>query len=210
MRQLYDCTILLKLSYLVSLFVVGVALEIKAQTPSDSLYTRRHEAGKKESPWVFAGNVSFQIKPLLINASPLLGYKFTDNLVTGLGPTYIYNKEGLVSPLVSSKPSSSKPGPMHVYGGRVFVARRLYKPLFLQAETEALNYPYFDDREDKRRDWVVNPLAGLSLNMNTGGKSFFQITVLYNFNYNKNEFNKQLYNSPWVFRLGAGLGGGKK
>ncbi|MDJ1505748.1 hypothetical protein [Xanthocytophaga agilis] len=69
------------------------------------------------------------------------------------------------------------------------------KPLFLQAETEALNYPYFDDREDKRRNWVVNPLAGLSLNINTEGKSFFQITVLYNFNYN-NEFNKQLYNSP--------------
>ncbi|MDJ1498592.1 hypothetical protein QNI19_37000 [Cytophagaceae bacterium DM2B3-1] len=204
MRQLYDYTISLKLSYLVLLITVGVALEIKAQTPSDSLYTRRHEAGKKESPWVFAGNVSFQIKPLLINASPLLGYKFTDNLVAGLGPTYIYNKEGLVSPVVNSKP-----GPMHVYGGRVFVARRLYKPLFLQAETEALNYPYFDGREEKRRDWVVNPLAGVSLNMNTGGKSFFQITVLYNFNYN-NEFNKQLYNSPWVFRLGAGLGGGKK
>ncbi|MDJ1484195.1 hypothetical protein QNI16_27095 [Cytophagaceae bacterium YF14B1] len=198
-------------TYLFGLLVLMSVLVQKsfAQSASDSLYTPRKEKSQKKksknSPWVFAGNVSFQIKPLLINASPLLGYKFTDNLVAGLGPTYIYNKEGLVSPV-----ATSKPGPMHVYGGRVFVARRLYKPLFLQAETEALNYPYFDDREDKRRDWVVNPLAGLSLNMNTGGKSFFQITVLYNFNYNNNDFNKQLYNSPWVFRLGAGLSGGKK
>ncbi|MDJ1486360.1 hypothetical protein QNI16_38125 [Cytophagaceae bacterium YF14B1] len=27
---------------------------------------------------------------------------------------------------------------------------------------------------------------------------------------NNNDFNQQLYNSPWVFRLGTGLGGGKK
>ncbi|MDJ1485548.1 hypothetical protein QNI16_33975 [Cytophagaceae bacterium YF14B1] len=72
-----------------------------------------------------------------------MGYNFTDNLIADLGPNYIYNKEGLASPVVSSKP-----GPMHVYGGRVSVTRRLYKPLFLQAETEALNYPYSDDREE--------------------------------------------------------------
>ncbi|MDJ1505202.1 hypothetical protein [Xanthocytophaga agilis] len=203
-------------TYLFGLLILMSVLVQKsfAQSASDSLYTPRKEKPQKKksknSPWVFAGNVSFQIKPLLINASPLLGYKFTDNLVAGLGPTYIYNNEGLVSPAVTSKPSSSKPGPMHVYGGRVFVARRLYKPLFLQAETEALNYPYYDDREDKKRDWVVNPLAGISLNMNMGGKSFFQITVLYNFTYNNNAFNKQLYNSPWIFRLGAGLGGKTK
>jgi hypothetical protein len=101
---------------------------------------------------------------------------------------------------------------MHVYGARAFVARRVYKQLFLQAETEALNYPYLiaASGEQTSRQWVVNPLAGLSFNLALGGKSFFQLTVLYNFNYYNDPFNRQLYNSPWIFRLGAGIGNGKK
>ena len=182
------------------------------QQPSQNKPSRN-----KPSRWQLAGNVSLQPKPFFINASPLAGYRFNEHWIAGLGPTYTYHKEGLFSAAAPSKGL-----PMHVYGGRVFLARRLYKPLFAQVETEALNYPYFTSAatpsppapaaggERKARQWVVNPMAGLCYNLALGGKSFFQLTVLYNFNYYNDPFNRQLYNSPWIFRLGAGVGNGKK
>jgi hypothetical protein len=129
-----------------------------------------------------------------------------------MGPSYLYNKQGLVRSGTSGGTSGGTGKPMHVYGARAFVARRLYKQLFLQGETEALNYPYLiaASGEQTARQWVVNPLAGLSYNLALGGKSFFQLTVLYNFNYYNDPFNRQLYNSPWIFRLGAGIGNNKK
>jgi len=178
------------------------------QDHTDQVGENEKKAGSsQDSPWLFSGNMSLGFDPFFINAAPLVGYRFTPHLIGGGGPTYIYHREGLSSPTSSV---GSKGEPMHVYGGRIFVARRLYKQLFVQAETEALNYPYLTVGEQKQRDWVVNPLAGLSYNLSLGGKSFFGITVLYNFNYYNNRFNQQLYNSPLIFRLGAGIGNSQK
>lgn len=143
---------------------------------------------------MLTGNLGVQPRPFRVNAAPLVGLRFGRHTVAGLGPTYIYARDGLGG--------HSQPGPVHVYGGRVFASRRLSGQVFAQAEAEALNHPH--SLAAGLRRWTLNPLAGVSWNIRIGQRSFIQLTALYNFNYQGDAFNRQIYNSPWVFRVGAG------
>ncbi|MDJ1505797.1 hypothetical protein [Xanthocytophaga agilis] len=58
--------------------MAGIAPDIKTQALSESLYTCRRQVQKKENPWTFANNVSFQPSPLLVNASPSTGYRLSE------------------------------------------------------------------------------------------------------------------------------------
>lgn len=161
-----------------------------SQTPADSLY-RVNETKHTERKWLPGGTVSMQFNPTFINISPLISYKATSKLIVGGGGSYMYAE-------------SQGDGSKHIYGGRVYAAHRLVGMLSAQLEAEALNHSLQNSTTDTHpREWVCNPLAGVSYALPVSKHTFLQLTVLYNFNYSHNTFNRQLYHSPWIFRVGA-------
>jgi len=71
------------------------------------------------------------------------------------------------------------------------------KYLFLQVETEAVNYP--NRQKMSERLWQINPQAGGGLNVPLAGQAQVMVNVMYNFNYNP---NTSVYLSPWMVRIG--------
>lgn len=195
---------------LVILFVVaGIFSTFTAQAQDDSLFTRRSEQPKKKFSWekiTVGGNFSLSLgNPLSIYLSPLIGYRITEKFTAGAGPSYVYyrTKDRRTNTSYSST----------VLGGRAFAQHILFDNLAARGEYEyvSIKHPVgFTNLGDviEQRDWISNPLLGLSYSLPIGRRSAFNITVLYNFNY-KNRLNQQyLYggygeNNPFVIRVGG-------
>lgn len=174
------------------------------QTPESTDSTAARLLRSSGKRLVLTGNLSVQPNPFRLNAAPLVGYRFGRHTIAGMGPSYVYARNGLAGG------TSPQAAPAHLYGGRMFASRRLAGQLFIHAEAEALNHPQQAAADARPRRWTVNPLAGVSWNLNIGQRSLAQLTLLYNFNYHEDSFNRRMYNSPWVFRIGAGVGNSRK
>lgn len=184
--------------------VVLLLLTGSAYAQQDSLFVKRKNEEFREKPaWTekitFGGNFGLQFGRITqINISPLIGYRITDKFVAGGGPSYIYT---------SYKYSNGLKVENTILGGRVFGQHIIFENLAARAEFEYLSieYPVGFNGTDfiKTKEWVANPLVGLSYNLPLGRKSSFNITALYNLNY-QNSLNRQyLYgNSPLVIRAG--------
>ncbi|MGZ5281668.1 MAG: hypothetical protein ACXWEY_05250 [Bacteroidia bacterium] len=127
-----------------------------------------------------------------VDLSPILGYKITENWQAGVGGTYMYlgyrpTKEGY-----------------SLYGGRVYSQYNVYKNLFAHVEYEALNVP--DMRTGfTSRAWMNTPLFGGGYRSQIGRRSYFNITALYNLNWERNADIFPIYGSPLVLRVGFSL-----
>jgi hypothetical protein len=179
-------------------------LTVSAYAQQDSLFVKRNREEFREKPaWTekitFGGNFGLQFGRITqINVSPLIGYRITDKFVAGGGPSYIYT---------SYKYSNGLKVENTILGGRVFAQHIVFENLAVRGEFEYLSieYPIAYNGTDfvKRKEWVANPLIGLSYNLPLGRKSSFNITALYNLNYRNNLNRQYLYgSSPLVIRAG--------
>jgi hypothetical protein len=126
-----------------------------------------------------------------VNLSPILGYKVTDNLVLGAGPTYLYNS-------VNYRNYKYK---YSVYGGRLYGRQRVFDNFYAQAEYEVLNVQNYSSADPDARTWISAPLLGASYVQPIGNRSGFVISVLFNLNY-------QTYLTPYanpIIRVGFNL-----
>jgi hypothetical protein len=188
--------------YLTLIFLLLLTASAYAQ--QDSLFVKRNREEFKEKPaWTekitFGGNFGLQFGRITqINISPLIGYRITDKFVAGGGPSYIYT---------SYKYSNGLKVENTILGGRAFAQHVVFENLAVRGEFEYLSieYPVAYNGTDfiKNKEWVANPLIGLSYNLPIGRKASFGITALYNLNY-QNRLNRQyLYgSSPIVIRAG--------
>ena len=134
----------------------------------------------------------------LINISPLMGYKFTEDLSAGVGITYLYYKDASFSPAFET----------NTYGGRLF--GRYYLPfmpnIFAHAEYEVLNYdfmmydPYYN-LFTKSRVTAHNFLIGGGYSQPVGENASIDAMILYNLNENA----ESLYQNP-IIRVGINFG----
>lgn len=133
----------------------------------------------------------------LIEISPLLGYKFTDQLWGGVGGTYQYYKNSNYIPSFKSS----------VYGGRLFSRYYigLIDNLFLHGEYEVLNYDaIFVDPFGyyyQNRITAHNILVGGGYSQPISDRSSIDLMILYNINEN----SQSLYSNP-VVRVGFNFG----
>ena len=108
-----------------------------------------------------------------VNLSPIIGYKVTDDLILGAGPTYIYTSTNFNG--IKYKYS--------VYGGRLYGRQRVFDNFYVQAEYEMLNVQDYQGGDPNSRRWIQAPLIGGTYVQPIGERSAFVISVLFNLNY---------------------------
>lgn len=181
--QLSTC---LKQSLLMAQYVAG---EEKTEIPKQ---TSKENSKGFWGRLVPGGNFGFLFgDQWYIDLSPSLGYQINDRFVAGAGA--IYNAYGGKVNGVDFR--------YERYGGCLFARHQIYESLFANAEIELMNVP--DERKlPSSRTWIFNPLAGGSYIVPIGNRGGFQISLLYNLNYQP---YLSPYPSPLVWRVGVFL-----
>ncbi|MBC7922446.1 MAG: hypothetical protein H7Z75_15305 [Ferruginibacter sp.] len=185
----------MKNAFIALALALASTFSLYAQTDADEapIAKPRKERQPLSEKLVLGGNFGLSLGNFTnVTLSPILGYKVTDDLVLGAGPTYIYNSINYGN--IKYKYS--------VYGGRLYGRQRVFDNLYAQAEYEALNVQTYSANDPNARQWVSAPLVGASYVQPIGPRSAFIITALYNLNYKE---GLTPYNSPLVLRVGFNL-----
>jgi len=147
------------------------------------------------------GNLGLQFgTQTMIEISPIIGYKITDKISTGIGVTYRYYR---VKDYNYLPPQIYKTS---IYGGSLFARYYIFENFFLHGEYEALNMEtaVFNPNSlyhTGDRFWIGNLLGGGGYRQAIGGKSYLSIMILYNFN----ETPFSPYRNP-IIKIGMDLG----
>lgn len=109
-----------------------------------------------------------------IRIAPMLGYRISDRLAVGAGPSYTYFKDSRYQPAYETS----------IYGGSVFGQYFIFEPIFLQTEFEMLNldtYKFDPIAEEVITGRTTIPvwLVGGGYSERTAGGSGFFLSVLY-------------------------------
>lgn len=136
------------------------------------------------------GNLGAQFGTVtFFDVSPLIGYKFTDKIIGGIGATYqYYHYKDRYYDFETN-----------VYGGRVFGRYLFTDYLFGHAEYEYLNLEAFDFKP--RRVDVESILVGGGYIQKLGGNASIVAMILYNFT----ESVYTPYSNP-IIRVGFNIG----
>jgi hypothetical protein len=157
--------------------------------------SKKKESFKERYPFMdrvyFGGNVGafFGSNLTIVELSPLVGYRVTNEFSAGVGITYIYMKDYY--------------GPENIYGGRIFGRYQVFESAFAYAEYEVLDIPYqplYPTNKEYRKT-ITSPMVGAGYNQSMGERAQFVIMGLWN-------LNQTLY-SPYpnpIIRMGVLLG----
>lgn len=111
-----------------------------------------------------------------IDISPIIGYRFTENIAAGIGGTYQYYRDGRFMPALKTD----------IYGGRAFARYYFLEKLFLHGEIEIINFEKIAftpaTSSKKERIWENNIFLGGGYRQLLGEFSSMHISILYNFN----------------------------
>jgi len=143
------------------------------------------------------GNLGLQIGNINTSVviSPMIGYRITNRITSGMGLTYQYyrdtgwgNLKGFTSVI-------------HIYGGSLFTRYHVTRHIFAHAEYEALNLDsqmgWKLDPANKNRFWEQNYFAGGGYRTPLGPRANLNLMVLYNFN-----SQSVVYFQNPIFRIG--------
>jgi len=148
-----------------------ILLCLQSFAQQDSVRTPPQQPQSNQSFWDNAftgGNAGLQLGSIeLINVSPLLGYKLTDQFSVGVGATYEY--ENVQEPPYNFVSS--------VYGGRIFAEYMIFDNIFLHGEYEMLNIPFIDYFSN--RTTLSSVLVGGGYSQPIGEKSSYDIMILF-------------------------------
>lgn len=129
-----------------------------------------------------------------LSLSPQVGYKVTEQFMSGVGVMYQYVK--------IKNPDFS----FNHYGWSVFSRYTVYQNFFAYGEFERLSFEYLvGANEDTDRKGYNSLLLGGGYFERLGGRASFSFMALYNVLYDANELPRP-YNSPLVIRAGIGIG----
>jgi hypothetical protein len=162
------------------------------QIPDKAEKQAQANLGKKLS---VGGNFSIIFNPLLIDISPNINYQASRHLVLGAGLGAIYTRRSLLKDTLQTQ---------LIWTGRTFARITVARYFNLQAEYELMQThtrKKHNDYEISQQKLLHNPLFGGGLRIPVTKYAAVNITMMYNFNYQK---GISPYPSPWVFRLGLG------
>ena len=131
----------------------------------------------------------------IIDVSPMMGYRFSEDLSAGVSISYLY--WAVRNPSLSSS----------TYGGGPFVRYVLYENVFVHGEYQLLNSKYFildqynrlldEFREDVHYLWI-----GGGFRQHLGGNSYLLLMALYNLN----DSELSIYPINPIIRAGINIG----
>lgn len=151
---------------------------------------------------VFGGNLGLQFgDQTVVDVSPLIGYRITEDFNAGIGVTYFYYDiraeltiNGFATGQFVNLTGSS-------YGGRVYAQYFVYNnQFFLYTEQELMNTEFIQDNDiQSERRLLFNSLVGGGVFLSFGGRGGINLTLLYNLNHQE-DFS--IFSSPVVTRVG--------
>ncbi len=175
-----------KLVLLVILFTLMNPFEKKVFAQQE------YESGYSQKRVFVGGNFGLQFgNTTLIDISPLVGFRLTDNLSLGIGLTYQYNKNKSYTDIYKT----------NIYGGRLFSSYWIVSEVFAHIEYEILNFEIPDLYDNLARRNVASFLVGGGYRQIIGPNIFSDIMILWN-------FNKSIdspYTNP-IYRIGIIIG----
>ena len=143
----------------------------------------------------FGGGAGMQFgNQTIIEVSPKLSVKITDRFYAGIGASYSYYRINLDRIYGSGGLYKTS-----IYGGSTFLDYLLTKSIVAHFEYESLNFEQYDNvLKEFNRSWVNSVFIGGGYRQYCNDdKSFIQILLLYNLNYQVNS----PYTSPLVPRV---------
>lgn len=182
--------------------------QFNTSAPAQSKTTKQGEIKKNEKPKhenvvykkgfdkqkIFVGGgLGLQFGTITaINVDPIIGYTLHRMVRLGLSFNFSYYRNGLYSPVIE-----------HFYGGLgAFVRFYPIKYLFLHAEFEGLNHPYYNDNGDLKRKWFGYPIVGVGYNQPLmGNRAGLTLAIMWNFN----DSDYSIYNNP-IISIGFDIG----
>ncbi|MFN0274900.1 MAG: hypothetical protein ACKVPJ_04085 [Chitinophagales bacterium] len=201
--------------FILSLFLILSVSVLHAQvTPIDPDETEEPGNDKSKASgqtgenkginrFVFGGNLGLSFgNYTFIDISPIVGYKITPKLTSGVG--FIYQYEKYVDPY-NNPFNYVDDYKATVLGGKVFSQYDIIYGVFAHAEYEEqyLKYEFLETPYDTGSIKIPALYAGGGYKLKLGENSALQIIALYNFLANNNDL---FYVQPWTFRIGF-LGG---
>lgn len=179
------------------LLFFGVA--VIAQTDDDESYVygdvsgsnKEDNSSKGKFDWsrmIVGGGMGATFGDLTyVEVSPTVGYFLTDQIIVGLGGTYIYFHDKRVDYKTN------------IYGGNLYT-QYLFEdlPILVHAETALVNYQSF---LKERRINSVAVLVGGGLKQQVGDRSYLSILMLWDLN----ETDDSFYPNP-IIRAGIAIG----
>ncbi len=165
------------------LLISGLGLSAQTWNITDKIYA--------------GGGVGFGFSNdfLTYNVSPLVGYKFTDQLSAGFRVAYQHSR------------NNQTDDRFNAWGLGPFARFRFPGPLFIHTEYEYLRFKVKNpttDFESEALDFSSFFVGG-GLSQPLSRNAAFDILFLYNLLYDENEIPRP-YNSPIVLRAGISLG----
>jgi len=127
-----------------------------------------------------------------VEISPIVGYRLTERITTGLGVFYRWKSDDRFEESVDTSD----------WGASLFGRLALFRGMFGQVEYEYVDYEYATLTGTSSSD-DTNLLAGLGISR--GGRAGFYALALYNFSYDEDD-PFEPYDSPWVYRVGVSFG----
>lgn len=202
MRKLCFTILLLCLSFL--FLPNALQAQYKNLTQSDSTHFQQQvgqvqkvNSSKKESSayrLFFGGGIGggYSTYNSYIQIAPVVGYRITPKVQIGTNLTYLHQ---WFKNFAGNKYNSS------IYGGSLFLRYIFWKFLYAQTEYEILSVPDYYSTDANARRTVNSLFAGLGFIQPLSGRSFFTVSVLYNFLDDK----YSPYENPLI-RVGFGFG----
>lgn len=168
---------------------------------SNDLSTATKRNSLKGKPFkermVFGGN--FQLvstEPLIIDISPVLGYRIDKRFTIAIGATY---RARLTEYPKNKIPPTGKDD--LTYGYRIFTDYTFWKGFYAHGEYERMSKEFEITPQSDRyeRKWVEAAMLGMGRTYTINKTLKGGVQLMYNFLHNNTE---RVYTSPWVFRFG--------
>lgn len=151
--------------------------------------------GTSSGRWFFGGGLGLGFgDTTYVSVSPLVGYRIDDRITVGGSLIYRYRSDDRFGRDLSTND----------YGASVFGRYAIAGPFFAQAEVEQLSYEYVRSNLTTTRTDATSIFAGGGVAQPIGGRATAFATVLYNLSYGSQ--SPSPYSSPWVIRVGIGIG----
>ena len=193
----------MKIKFLIIIIFNLITISIFAQTEEDASVNDL----KFSQRLVYGGGFGLQFGNVtLLDLSPTIGYRLTDQLTLGTGLSYKYNHmKDYTQDLNTGKWYDYN---SNVFGGSIWGRYYLLQNIFAHAEIEQLQIDYHYTSVNystptnvKNGIGVTSVLVGGGYRQPIGGHVFFNILIL--FNLNETDFSP--YNNP-IIRAGISVG----
>jgi len=187
---------IMKKSGALLIFICSISLTAAAQWGEEPMQDKPSFTDRM----FFGGGLglSFSSSYDYFSVSPIIGYRLSQKVATGLSIIYRYNNYKYVTPSISTND----------YGVSPFIRYQFYGPLFLHAEYEYLNNEYITYTGEAVRKSFTSFMAGGGFFQPVGRHAGIYISALYNFSYRNptSPYDYYPYSSPLVLRAGITAG----